>query len=136
MKVVIAMDSFKGSLSSVEAGNAAAKGVKRVFPDAECIVSPLADGGEGTVDALVAGMGGEIRTVETTSGYHIVMKYNLPEDAVTNDSYSQWFDGLDELITDRLFADRCAPLTRTVQVDEALWKETPNMADVPTNYYY
>lgn len=66
MKVVIAMDSFKGSLSSVEAGNAVARGVKRVFPDAECVVSPLADGGEGTVDALVAGMGGEIRTVEVT----------------------------------------------------------------------
>ena len=66
MKVVIAIDSFKGSLSSVEAGNAAAKGVKRVFPDAECIVSPLADGGEGTVDALVAGMGGEFREVEVT----------------------------------------------------------------------
>ena len=66
MKVVIAIDSFKGSLSSVEAGNAAARGVKRVFPDAECIVSPLADGGEGTVDALVAGMGGEIRRVEVT----------------------------------------------------------------------
>ena len=66
MKVVIAIDSFKGSLSSVEAGNAAARGVKRVFPDAECIVSPLADGGEGTVDALVAGMGGEFREVEVT----------------------------------------------------------------------
>ena len=66
MKVVIAIDSFKGSLGSVEAGNAAAKGVKRVFPDAECIVSPLADGGEGTVDALVAGMGGEFRAVEVT----------------------------------------------------------------------
>ncbi|MBQ3344617.1 MAG: glycerate kinase, partial [Kiritimatiellae bacterium] len=66
MKVVIAIDSFKGSLSSVEAGNAAAKGVKRVFPDAECIVSPLADGGEGTVDALVAGMGGEFRAAEVT----------------------------------------------------------------------
>lgn len=66
MKVVIAIDSFKGSLGSVEAGNAAARGVKRVFPDAECIVSPLADGGEGTVDALVAGMGGEFREVEVT----------------------------------------------------------------------
>lgn len=66
MKVVIAIDSFKGSLSSVEAGNAVARGVKRVFPDAECIVSPLADGGEGTVDALVAGMGGEFREVEVT----------------------------------------------------------------------
>ena len=57
MKVAIAIDSFKGSLSSVAAGNAAAEGVRRVFPDAACSVRPLADGGEGTVDALVAGLG-------------------------------------------------------------------------------
>ena len=54
MKAVIAIDSFKGSLTSLEAGNSAAAGIRRVFPDAECIVRPLADGGEGTVDALVA----------------------------------------------------------------------------------
>ena len=58
MKTVIAIDSFKGSLTSLEAGNAAATGVKKVFPDAEVKVIPVADGGEGTVDALVGGMGG------------------------------------------------------------------------------
>ena len=63
MKVVIAIDSFKGSLSSLEAGEAAAVGVLRAFPDAECVVRPLADGGEGTVDALVSGMGGEFRAI-------------------------------------------------------------------------
>ena len=47
MKIVFAIDSFKGSLSSVEAGTAAAEGARRVFPDAECVVRPLADGGEG-----------------------------------------------------------------------------------------
>ena len=66
MKAVIAIDSFKGSLSSVEAGRAAAEGIRRVFPEAECAVRPLADGGEGTVDALVAGMGGEFAEVEVT----------------------------------------------------------------------
>ena len=66
MKVVFAIDSFKGSLSSLEAGEAAAVGVRDVFPDAETAVRPLADGGEGTVDALVAGMGGERRTVNVT----------------------------------------------------------------------
>ena len=66
MKVAIAIDSFKGSLSSLEAGEAAAAGVKKACPDAECIVRPLADGGEGTVDALVAGMGGEQRNVVVT----------------------------------------------------------------------
>ena len=66
MKVAIAIDSFKGSLSSVAAGEAAAAGVRRVYPDAEVCVRPLADGGEGTVDALVAGMGGSRRTVRVT----------------------------------------------------------------------
>ena len=59
MKVVIAIDSLKGSLSSIEAGQAAKKGIQTVFPEAEIIISPLADGGEGTTDALVEGMGGE-----------------------------------------------------------------------------
>ena len=61
--VLIAIDSFKGSLSSLEAGQAAAEGIRRVFPDAVCTVRPLADGGEGTVDALTAGLGGEMHTV-------------------------------------------------------------------------
>ena len=49
MKAVIAMDSFKGSISSIEAGNAVSKGISRVFPDADTIIKPVADGGEGTV---------------------------------------------------------------------------------------
>ena len=59
MKAVIAIDSLKGSLSSMEAGYAAADGIRRVHgQDAEIIVRPLADGGEGTVEALVSGMNG------------------------------------------------------------------------------
>ena len=53
MKVVIACDSFKGCLTSREAGEAAAEGVRLAMPDAETLVVPVADGGEGTVDALV-----------------------------------------------------------------------------------
>ena len=66
MKIVFAIDSFKGSLSSLEAGNAAAEGARRAFPDAACVVRPLADGGEGTVEALAAGLGGKLRTVTVT----------------------------------------------------------------------
>ncbi len=66
MKVVIAIDSFKGSLSSIAAGEAAAAGIRDAIPEAETIVRTLADGGEGTVDALIAGMGGERRTVAVT----------------------------------------------------------------------
>lgn len=59
MKVVIAIDSFKGSLTSLEAGVAAKKGVLQSCPNAEVKVVPLADGGEGTVDALMEGLHGK-----------------------------------------------------------------------------
>lgn len=63
MKVVIAIDSLKGSMTSIEAGNAIKEGILNVI-DAEVIVKPLADGGEGTTEALVEGLGGELITVE------------------------------------------------------------------------
>ncbi len=66
MKVLIAIDSMKGSIGSIEGGEAVAAGVRRVFPDAVCEVRPLADGGEGTVEALVSGMGGELCRVGVT----------------------------------------------------------------------
>ena len=56
MKVVVAIDSFKGSLSSLEAGNAIKEGIVDVMPDAKVCVRPLADGGEGTVEALALGV--------------------------------------------------------------------------------
>ena len=55
MKVIAAIDSFKGSMTSMEAGNAVKKGILAAKPDAEVVVNPLADGGEGTVDALIEG---------------------------------------------------------------------------------
>lgn len=58
MKVVIAVDSFKGSLSSMEAGRAARAGILAARPDASVTIKPLADGGEGTADALIEGLGG------------------------------------------------------------------------------
>lgn len=59
MKVVVAMDSLKGSLRSMEAGLAVKEGIHRVNSNIEVIVKPLADGGEGTTEALVEGLGGE-----------------------------------------------------------------------------
>ena len=59
MKVVIAMDSFKGSISSLEAAEAVGEGIRRAHPNAEIVSLPLADGGEGTVDALIASLGAE-----------------------------------------------------------------------------
>lgn len=57
---------MKGSLGSIEGGRAIADGVHRVFPDAFCDVRPLADGGEGTLDALVSGLGGDLRGITVT----------------------------------------------------------------------
>lgn len=66
MKVVVSVDSFKGSTTSIESGNAISEGIKRVYPSAQVVVKPLADGGEGTVDALVNGMEGEKIKVPVT----------------------------------------------------------------------
>ena len=72
MKVVIAIDSFKGSISSPDAGAAIREGIQRVFPDARSVCPPFwLTGGEGTVEALTIGMHGRIRTVTVTgpAGY-------------------------------------------------------------------
>ena len=70
MKVVIAIDSLKGSLSSMEAGMAIKDGILAAKPDAEVIVKPLADGGEGTTDALIEGMNGERINLTVTGPMH------------------------------------------------------------------
>ena len=79
MKVVTLIDSFKGSISSIEAGEAAAKGIRAVYTEAQVDVLPLADGGEGTVDALVQGCRGEFVFAEVTGplGERITAKYGI-----------------------------------------------------------
>ncbi len=66
MKVVVAIDSFKGSLTSLQAGNAVKDAIERLDKNVEVFVKPLADGGEGTVVALASGLDSEIveRTVK------------------------------------------------------------------------
>ena len=86
MKIVIAMDSFKGSLSSMEAGNAVCSGILRVYPDAKINVLPLADGGEGTVEALTLGMGGELQSIIVTGPINeqkVTAKYGILRDKKT-----------------------------------------------------
>ncbi len=63
MKIVIAMDSFKGSMTTYEAGNAVADGIKRVFANAKIKVFPMADGGEGSADVIVSKNDGIWKTV-------------------------------------------------------------------------
>ncbi|GCE13075.1 glycerate kinase [Tengunoibacter tsumagoiensis] len=66
MRIVIAPQSLKGSLSAAETGAAIAQGAQAVYPEAEIVVVPVADGGEGTVQALVDATGGSILTRRVT----------------------------------------------------------------------
>lgn len=85
MKIVVAIDSFKGSLSSLEAGNAIREGALRADSAAQVEVCPLADGGEGTVQALVAGMGGTLHRVTVTGplGAPVECEYGVLPDGKT-----------------------------------------------------
>lgn len=85
LKVVIAIDSFKGSMTSLEAGQSAAEGIRRVYPEAEIQVRPLADGGEGTVDAIVSGCGGRRTEVQVTgpAGKPVLCAYGILEEEKT-----------------------------------------------------
>jgi glycerate kinase len=66
MKIVIASDSFKGSMSSLDVATAASAGVIDVYPDSEIVSVNVADGGEGTVEAIVDALGGEIVKVQVS----------------------------------------------------------------------
>ena len=79
MKIVIASDSFKGSLTSVEVAQAATRGIKAAYPDCEVVAVNVADGGEGTVEAVVDALGGEIvhTTVSNPLGRPIQARYGI-----------------------------------------------------------
>ena len=85
MKIVVAIDSLKGSLTSLEAGQAIKQGITRAIPDAEVSVRPLADGGEGTVEALILGMNGRnvCVTVSGPLGKPVECTYGILEDNKT-----------------------------------------------------
>lgn len=82
MNVLLLIDSFKGSLPSVECGNAAAEGIKAAFPQSKTKVLPVADGGEGTLDALLQGLGGKEVSLFATGplGKKIPCRYGILPD--------------------------------------------------------
>lgn len=84
MKVVVAIDSFKGSLTSIEAGKAAKEGILKAC-NAEVIIKPLADGGEGTTEALVEGMNGKYAEIRVTGpmGLTTCAKYGIVDGGKT-----------------------------------------------------
>ena len=79
MKIVIASDSFKGSMSSLDVATAASAGVIEVYPDSEIVSVNVADGGEGTVEAIVDALGGEIIKVQVSDplGRKIETSYGI-----------------------------------------------------------
>ncbi len=82
MKVVIAIDSFKGCLTSEEANQAAAEGIRGVCPDAEIVQVPVSDGGEGFLEAFHAAIGGDMQEVMVRDPLMrpITAKYLLHDD--------------------------------------------------------
>lgn len=85
MKIVVAPNTFKGSLSATQAASAIARGVRDVFPDAEVVEVPVADGGDGTVEALVAARNGIYRwaNVEGPLGDSVLSPFGLIDDGST-----------------------------------------------------
>lgn len=86
MKVTIAIDSFKGCLSSDEAARAAEDGIRRIFPDAVCRIFPIADGGEGTVAALSNALGAKMISVSVSDPLmrKITASYGYAEESRTS----------------------------------------------------
>ncbi len=84
MKVVAAIDSFKGSLSSIEAGRAAMEGIWRACR-ADVVIRPVADGGEGTTESMVEGLGGGYREKQVTgpNGSQVTARYGILSDGET-----------------------------------------------------
>ncbi len=85
MKIVIAPQTFKGSISALHAAQAMRKGVLAVFPEADAVLVPVADGGDGTLETLVEGSGGEIRQAEVTGplGERRAVEWGAMGDGIT-----------------------------------------------------
>jgi len=85
VKVVVAPNAFKGTLTASQAGAAIARGVREVFPDADVVEVPVADGGDGTVEAIVSARRGRYRTarVEGPLGDPVEARYGLIDDGRT-----------------------------------------------------
>ncbi|BFL83279.1 glycerate kinase [Shewanella baltica] len=99
MKIVIAPDSFKESLSALEVANAIEQGLRQVIPDCDIVKIPVADGGEGTVQSMVDATGGSIVSLEVMGplGHRVQAHYgilgNLSNSDSNNDSDSRSNDG-------------------------------------------
>lgn len=87
-------------------------------------------------DVLAKAEEGEMRMVNSEYGYNVVMKYPIPEDAVTNTAYEDWFGDLTDRVTAKLFHNKCAPYMEKVAVSNEVFKALPSMKQVGTNFDY
>ena len=87
-------------------------------------------------DVLAKAEEGELRMVNSEYGYNVVMKYPIPEDAVTNAAYEDWFGDLTDRVTAKLFHNKCAPYMEKVAVSNEVFQALPSMKQVGTNYDY
>lgn len=85
MKIIIAPDSFKESLTALEAADAIEAGLKAIMPDAQYVKIPMADGGEGTVQSLIDATHGTLHSAEVTAplGNRIAAQYGISGDGKT-----------------------------------------------------
>lgn len=87
-------------------------------------------------DVLAESEEGTIRMVSSEYGYNVVMKYPIPQDAVTNSAYEDWFGDLTERVMAKLFHAKCEPYMEKVAVSNEEFANLPSMKEVGTNYNY
>lgn len=85
MKFVLAPDSFKECMTAIEAAHAMKRGIKKVFPHADCVMIPMADGGEGLVEAILSVKKGKIMKTNVLGplGNPIIAKYGIVDEGKT-----------------------------------------------------
>lgn len=87
-------------------------------------------------DALAACDEGEIRMISSEYGYNVVMKYAIPDDAITNADYKDWFGDLTTRVIAKQFHTLCKPYMEKVQLDEEAFASLPSMKEVASNLDY
>ena len=87
-------------------------------------------------DVLAESEEGVVRMVSSEYGYNVVMKYPIPEDAVTNTAYEDWFGDLTERVVAKLFHTKCEPYMEQVAVSNEEFANLPSMKQVATNFNY
>ena len=87
-------------------------------------------------DVLAESEEGVVRMVSSEYGYNVVMKYPIPQDAVTNAAYEDWFGDLSTRVVAKLFHNKCAPYMERVAVSTEEFANLPSMKQISTNFSY